>query len=366
MHGLVPPPLLLLLALLHGSCHAQPELEPDESVCRDDPDWAARGTGTPCERIHWSQCATTRNEDHVTAARVCAVTCGTCELLVGLDTGRACVDDDTWLASNGQACRTLAVLASAMPSFDLPEQCARLRDEDRTAAQACPHACGTCGSTEVEELQVVPSPPPAEAETEAAPTTPGRGSPAEDVATELPPDQIITLRTPLGTLLPVATAIWNTSEGATFATMDTNVLGSFFGAAGLETVLHVPSVGVASLMLPGEAFVVTAPGVFRLHGFVFVPHGAVATDAQDLIQLNLLPRNTTELAVNARVASANLLRLSISDTVGRGAHAAGDVTLAGEWREVQSEFQMRPEQLPCRFIMTVRSGPVPLVFGGVR
>eukprot|EP01046_Picozoa_sp_COSAG06_P084811 COSAG06_NODE_31578_length_519_cov_0.740476_1_plen_36_part_10 len=36
MHGLVPPPLLLLLALLHGSCHAQPELEPDESVCRDD------------------------------------------------------------------------------------------------------------------------------------------------------------------------------------------------------------------------------------------------------------------------------------------------------------------------------------------
>jgi hypothetical protein len=33
---------------------------------------------------------------------------------------------------------------------------------------------------------------------------------------------------------------------------------------------------------------------------------------------------------------------------------------------VQSEFQMRPEQLPARFIMTVRSGPVPLVFGGVR
>jgi hypothetical protein len=382
----------LALGWLYLCSAQQPEAE-TASGCRDDPSWFARTTGTPCARIHWNRCAITRSDDRVTAARACAVTCGTCALLVGAENGTACVDDDAWRATNGRSCQTIYALTEAVQSYDTLEQCAALRSANRTAAQACPQACGTCTTANAHPSQPTvatvwgngraPVPAPADSDgvvqsyplsqsnsSVPAPADPGDPDPpSQSSALELPPDRAIVLRTPAGTHLPIDITRWNLTAGAAFRTIDIATLGTFWGAQELETVLHIPSGGVASLVLPSDAFA-ASPGVFRIHSFVNIPHRADdVADTQDLIEVQLLPYNSTPTAVSGAVLGT--LRLHLSETASQlldASHQGGaDQMLHGEWREMQSQFQLVPEQLPGRFLIKLYGGRLmPLAFGGVR
>ena len=382
----------LVLGWLYLSSAQQPEPE-TASGCRDDSSWFARTAGTPCARIHWNRCATTRSDDGTTAARACAVTCGTCALLVGVENGTACADDDAWRATNGRSCQTIHVLTAAVPSYDRLEQCAALRSANRTAAQACPQACGACTIANAQPLQstvaTVGAPVPAPANSDdvvqsdplsqsssSVPTpadsddTFQSGPASQSSALELPPDRVIVLRTPVGTRLPIYTSSWNLTGGAAFRTIDIATLGTFWAAQELETVLHIPSAGVASLVLPSDAFA-ASPGVFRVHGFVNIPHRADGVaDTQDLIEVQLLPYNSTPTALSGAVLGT--LRLHLSETASQlldvsHDHGGADQMLHGEWREMQLQFQLVPEQLPGRFLIKLYGGRLmPFAFGGVR
>eukprot|EP01043_Picozoa_sp_COSAG02_P053653 COSAG02_NODE_5956_length_3913_cov_3.038794_4_plen_389_part_00 len=353
----------------------QPELAPesnstaaDDDVCIDDPSWLARTTGTPCARIRWDQCATTRSDARVTAAQACAVTCGTCALLSGVANGAPCVDDDAWRATNGRSCQTIRVLSQAVRSYDRTEQCAGLRSGNLTAAQACPQTCETCTATapDPQPLESVARVPlPADSDDVGLqsdlPTSP-RSTPS---SMELPADQVILLRTPLGTHLPIETARWNLTGGAAFATIDITTLGTFWGAQQLETVLHIPPACEASVLLPSDAFV-ASPGVYRTHGFVNVPRttDSVGDWTQDLIELQLLPYNSTTVPG----AVLDTLRSHLSQTASElsdTSHDGADVSFDAEWREIQSQFQLLHGQLPGQFLMKLYGGHM-RAFGGVR
>ena len=221
--------------------------------CADDPAWRARTSGMQCTRVSWRHCATTLGESGASAARACAATCGSCELLMGLPEGSECEDDSSWVAARGQTCRTLVVLASQQ-DFDIREMCAKLRSGHRTAVQACPAACGAC-----ERAQSLPDglSPPSNGEgtaesADVASIDQGAGasagaqvsgadsSGAEEGGSGLAGEHSgpgnMRIRGPLG-LLPVSTAQWSSAKGMRFvrlAASDDGPGASFYGAVNDE------------------------------------------------------------------------------------------------------------------------------------
>lgn len=337
-----------------------------EHACRDDPTWVARTTRTPCDRLHWNQCSNTRSDERVTAARACAKTCGSCALLVGLVNGTPCVDDSTWRTLNGMSCATIYVLANAMPSYDRIEQCASMRSDNLTAAQACPDACGVCTVNGGASSQSADALAPSSVDTiedtvEAVPTHPTSS------ATHLPPDRMIMLRTPVGTKVPVDTTSCDLTGDAFFRTIDIITMGTFSDALQLETVIHIPPASAASMVLPSDVFE-ASPGVFQIHVFVNVPHneGGIA-DVQKLIEVQLLPYNLTSTAAVGEVLSSLPLHLGETGLHSSNAERGDDQRLHGEWLELRSQFQLFPEQLPGRVLLKLHgANPLSLAFGGVR
>jgi hypothetical protein len=264
---------------------------------------------------------------------------------------------------NGRSCQTIHILSQAMPSYDRTEQCAGLRSANQTASQACPQACNTCTGADSSSLEsAAPAPSPADTDDVELPSDLST-SPSSTPSMELPADQLIVLRTPLGTHLPVETTRWNLSGGASFGTIDITTLGTFWAAQQLETVLYIPPAGEASLLLPSDAFA-ASPGVFRTHVFVNFPRSIDSVaEMHDVIELQLLPYNSTN-----SVSGAVLDTLHLSETTSQlldSSHDGADLMLAGEWREMQSQFQLVPEQLPGRLLIKLYGSNI-RAFGGVR